>query len=111
MAAVMTVCSGCGGALNVPSLDSVMIERGIAGEAVDILDCLWDAGGLPVKAETLLNAVFDGDPEGGPSISQAYRRLRVLMGDLSESLAGSGYAIRHAGRRQGFRLVIEKSVC
>lgn len=85
-----------------------MIEHGIAGEAVDILDCLWDAGGMPVKAETLFGAMFDGDPEGGPSISQAYRRLRVLMDNLSEKLAGSGYAIRHAGRYRGFRLVIEK---
>lgn len=104
----MTACPCCGGALDVPSLDKIMMERGIAGEAVDILDCLWDAGGLPVKSETLFAAIFEDDPEGGPSISVAYRRLRKTMAELAEKLAGTGYAIRHAGRYRGYRLVIGK---
>lgn len=104
----MTVCPCCDGALDVPSLDQTMIERGIAGEAVDVLDVLWDAGGLPVKSETLLAAMFEDDPEGGPSISEMYRRLRKLLAELAVKLAGSGYSILHAGRYRGWRLVIEE---
>lgn len=85
-----------------------MIERGIAGEAVDILDCLWDAGGLPVKAQTLFDAIFDGDPEGGKSGNAAYRALRNALDDLAVKLAGSGYSIKRSGRYRGWRLVIEE---
>jgi hypothetical protein len=79
-------CPCCGGALAVPSLDEIMIERGICGEQVDILDLLWDAGGLPVKAEVLFGAMFDGADDGGPGQSAMYRHLRRTITELAEKL-------------------------
>lgn len=98
-------CPSCGGAVDLPSLDEIMIKRGICGEQVDILDLLWEAGGLPVKAETLFGAMFDGADDGGPGQNAMYRRLRQVITGLAVKLTGSGLSVVYVERR-GWRLII-----
>lgn len=100
-------CPCCGQMIVAPSPEIVAYHYHLTAREERILKAVWQGRGLPVKAGRIFDAMYEDDPDGGPSWSRMYNSLKEGLSRLRGKLRGSGIRIESAGRGQGYRLVLE----
>jgi DNA-binding winged helix-turn-helix (wHTH) protein len=72
-----------------------------------ILRVLWRAQGYVIPSERIFQAMYEDDPDGGPSWEKMYLGLKVALSRMRNALRGSGIIIETVGR-EGYRLTKQK---
>lgn len=98
-------CPCCGKPTSVLSIDMVIDRLGLSPMQSRILRAVWDGGGYPIPQVRIYDAMYEDDPDGGPSDFTAYNALKVALCFLRKKLEGSGIEIETIKRR-GYRLKI-----
>jgi hypothetical protein len=98
------MCPCCQGEVYVSPLDVLTASYDLTEQDVRVLRAIWKGCGLPVMTERIFDAMYEDDPDGGPSPSRMYAALRSSLERLGATLHTSGVAIQSVGYRQGFRL-------
>ncbi|QYA11711.1 hypothetical protein [Rhizobium sp. AB2/73] len=101
----MTSCPVCGSEIDSPSLETVVDVHGLTQMEASVLSAVWLAGG-PAMTEAIFDAMYQDDPDGGPTLTNMYLALRRSLAGINAKLAVAGIWIEKAGYRQGYRLVI-----
>lgn len=101
-------CPCCQREMGKPDLEAIIDWYDIPPQEEAILRAVWKGRGMPVPNERIIAAIYEDDPEGGPSPQAAYSALKVAMSHLRKRLELSGVKIVNAGYRQGYKLVIEE---
>lgn len=99
-------CPCCGQSVHVPSVDIVIDYYSITPLEARILRAIWKGRGLPVMTERIFDAMYEDDPDGGPSPARMYSAFKVALCRMRSRLEGSGISIENVGYRQGYRLII-----
>ena len=105
----MTACPCCASETEAVSPDVLAQTLNLEPIDVAILHAVWNGRGLPVMTAKIFDAMFEDDPDGGPSPSRMYARFHDGMERLTARLSGSGVYIDKAGYREGYRLRISTS--
>lgn len=71
-----------------------------------VLQAIWDGGGLPVQTNIVIDAMYEYEPDGGPSPSAAFHAVHRAIGAVQKKLTGSGVKIWQRAPRQGWRVKI-----
>lgn len=100
-------CPCCGGLVRVPTLDIVIEHCKITAHEERILRAIWRGKGRPVKTERIFDAMYEDDPDGGPSPNKMYLSFKVALCHMRKKLVGSGVSIETVGYRRGYRLAIK----
>ncbi|QYA11710.1 helix-turn-helix domain-containing protein [Rhizobium sp. AB2/73] len=105
------VCSCCGSEVNNPSLLLVIDEIGLSKQEGRLLEVVWRANGNPVMPERALASMYADDPNGGPEPGRkGYLAFKVTLCHLRKKLRDYGVWIENIGYRQGYRLVLDRSI-
>lgn len=99
-------CPCCRQLVAVPTLEIVIDHYGVTPLQAKILGAVWRGRGMPVMTERIFDAMYQDDPDGGPSPTRMYEAFKVALCHLRERLKGSGVAIENVGYRRGYRLVL-----
>ena len=99
-------CPCCSSPIRVPSLDVIVFHYGLSPFQARILEAVWRGRGLPVQAERVFDAMYQDDPDGGPTPAKMYAAFKEGLHRLRVKLDGSGIAVVSAGYRRGYRLVM-----
>lgn len=99
-------CPTCGHHAAAPSLGGVMLVCELTPKQARILGAVWRGRGQPVHYEQIVAALYEDDPDGGPSHDLAYKAMKVGIHHLRKRLEGSGVGIESAGYGKGYRLVL-----
>lgn len=99
-------CPCCGQAVAVPTLDAVTSHCRLEPMESRVLRAVWDGRGLPVLPGRIFDAMYEDDPDGGPSQKKMYASFKVALCHLRQRIEGSGISIQSVGYRQGYRLVM-----
>lgn len=102
-------CPCCGQAVKVPTLDIVVDRYGLTRMEAQIIGAVWKGRGMPVPTERIFDAMFQDDPDGGPSPARMYIAFKDALHELRIRLNGSGVSVENVGYRRGFRLVIGRN--
>ena len=100
-------CPCCRQSVSAPSLDIVISNYGVRPLEAKVLRAIWNGKGMPVQTERVFDAMYEDDPDGGPSYASMYSAFKVALCRLRGRLAGSGIGIETVGYRRGYRLVME----
>jgi len=109
-----TPCPSCGNLLPIPSRRDIS-ETACLSETEDILlEVLWEGGldgnldpSAPILGGSIVEAIFVGDPNGGPDGHRGYQVLARAIKSISVKLAPFGVAIAKEAGTRGYRLRIE----
>lgn len=99
-------CPCCRQPVIAPSLETVIDHYRITRLEARILGVIWRGRGHPVQTERVFDAMYEDDPDGGPSQTLMYKSFKVALCHLRARLKGSGISIENVGYRRGYRLVI-----
>ena len=100
-------CPCCKQNVSVPSIDIVVDYYKVTPLEARILRAVWRGKGHPVQTERIFDAMYQDDPDGGPSPTRMYAAFKVALCHLRDRLRESGVSIENVGYRRGYRLVIE----
>lgn len=98
-------CPMCdSGAAFPTALDALVLElirdHALSENAESALRAAYVARGLPVLAEVFFDWMYEYDPEGGPTASNAYRELKEALAELARIRPGM---IVDCGKGKGWR--------
>lgn len=99
-------CPCCKQPVRAPSLEMIIDHYGITPLEGRILGAVWRGKGLPVTTERIFDAMYQDDPNGGPSPPRMYAAFKVALCHMRAKLKGSGIGIVNPGYRRGYRLVL-----
>lgn len=99
-------CPCCKQPVRVPSLEIIVNHYKVTPLEARILGAVWKGRGMPVATERVFDAMYQDDPDGGPSPPRMYQAFKVALCHLRARLKGSGVGIRNVGYRRGYALVI-----
>lgn len=101
-------CPCCGHRVNSPSLEIIIDVYGATPLEARILGAIWRGRGMPVQTERIFDAMYEDDPDGGPSRVKMYTAFKVALHHLRRRIAGSGIGIKSAGYGRGYRLLVDR---
>lgn len=99
-------CPCCSQKVMVPTLNIVIDRYDVTPLQARILGAVWKGKGHPVQTERIFDAMYEDDPDGGPTPTKMYAALKVALCHLRKKLDGSGVGIENVGYRAGWRLVL-----
>lgn len=100
-------CPCCRQPVDAPSLDIVISNYGVRPQEARVLRAIWQGKGMPVQTERVFDAMYEDDPDGGPSYAAMYSAFKCALSRLRARLEGSGIGIETVGYRRGYRLVMK----
>ena len=100
-------CPCCRQPVSSPTLDIVISNYGVRPLEARVLRAIWNGKGMPVQTERIFDAMYEDDPDGGPSYASMYSSFKVALCRLRSRLQGSGVSVETVGYRRGYRLVME----
>lgn len=101
-------CPCCGHKVTSPSLEIVVDVYGVTPLEARILGAIWRGRGMPVQTERIFDAMYEDDPDGGPSRVKMYTAFKVALHHLRKRISGSGIRIESAGYGRGYRLLVNR---
>lgn len=101
-------CPCCGHRVSSPSLEIVVDVYGVTPLEARILGAIWRGRGMPVQTERIFDAMYEDDPDGGPSRVKMYAAFKVALHHLRRRIAGSGIKVESAGYGRGYRLLVNR---
>ena len=99
-------CPCCKKPIGVPNIDVVIDHYDVPPLEQAVLRTVWKGKGMPVMTERIFDAMYEDDPDGGPSPARMYSAFKVALCHLRARLVGSGISIKNEGYRRGYRLVL-----
>lgn len=99
-------CPCCSQRVETPVMAIVVDHYGITPLQARILGAVWRGKGHPVQTERIFDAMYEDDPDGGPTPTKMYAAFKVALCHLRKKLEGSGVGVESVGYRQGYRLVL-----
>jgi hypothetical protein len=99
-------CPCCKQPVRVPSLDIIIDFYKVTPLEARILGVIWRGRGMAVQTERIFDAMYEDDPDGGPSPTRMYAAFKVALCHLRDRLQGSGIGIENVGYRRGYRLIL-----
>lgn len=99
-------CPCCSQPVRVPTLEIVIDHYGLTPMEARVLGAIWRGKGHPVMSERVFDAMYEDDPDGGPSPGKMYAAMKVALCRIRGKLSGSGIGVLNQGYRRGYRLTI-----
>lgn len=99
-------CPCCHQPVRVPTVDIIADHYKLTPMEKRILGAIWRGKGMPVHTERIFDAMYEDDPDGGPSPGKMYAAFKVGLCHMRAKLEGSGVSIETVGYRRGYRLIL-----
>lgn len=99
-------CPCCGQKVDAPPLAVISATAGLSLYEHRVLAAIWDAKGMPVRADRIIDAVWYDDIDGGPE--DAGLQVRVLVHRLRRKLVGTGVRIGLGGQHRAYSIELAK---